>query len=227
MWATIFRSNLTTHYKLQILGKDGEEEYQNRSRIAWRDKSFLHAEQSKIVLLKCSYGLMLILGFYYKGFGKKSHFLLLLLSFVLCRAHCFILLPLIIKLSCFSIKNSQGAIIILAFGLDASGLQKGSAGTACPLVAGGATLAPHLVWWLSMAGAGAAVPAEGLRGLWHAFWWERPAGGDRHLSTLRGVERLCCSQRGTLLLFSPSMQGSGAPVPSPLVLGEPPALPVQ
>lgn len=65
-------SNLTTYYKSQALGKDKEEEYQNRSRIARRDKSLLQAEQSKIVLLKCSYGLMLILGLYYKGFGKKA-----------------------------------------------------------------------------------------------------------------------------------------------------------
>lgn len=45
MWATIFWSNLTTRYKLEAQGKDKEEEYQNRSRIAWRDKSFLHVEQ--------------------------------------------------------------------------------------------------------------------------------------------------------------------------------------
>lgn len=56
--------------------------------------------------------------------------------------HRFILLPLIIELSCFKIKNSQGAIIILAFGLDASGLQKGLAETARPPVAGDASLAP-------------------------------------------------------------------------------------
>lgn len=52
-------------------------------------------------------------------------------------------------------------------------------------MAGGAALAPAWLRRLSVAGAGAAVPAEGLRGLRHTSWWEGPAGGDHHPSALR------------------------------------------